>query len=103
MKPHSTDHEAIERLSAQFRTLMQLQQIEDSTCLLNPSQSCATSFECSSTRIVLCSTPLVALEVRCARLSPYLRDMLWDWKSMPTFAEQANKALKSARALRRGK
>src|SRR5215471_13546311 len=82
MKRVYLDHGETVRLFGRFLTLMERLRVENVICQRNPSQCCGTSLECSVTKILLCSTPPVVLEVRCERLSPSGRDILWDWRSM---------------------
>src|SRR5215467_6239834 len=76
--------EAIVRLSPQSPTRMLLRQIEASTCLQNPSQSCDTFSGCSLTKIVWCLTLPADREVRCERLSRLVQRIFLELNSMQT-------------------
>src|SRR5215467_965754 len=84
MKLVCLDRKATEKLFDLWPTLMLVRPFETSTCLRNPSQCCGTSSGCLWTRIQCYSTPLVAVEVHCERLSLLVQNMFLDSKIIPS-------------------
>ena len=87
MKPVCSEPEAIERLYPRCQMHVLLLLIEHSTCLQNPSQSCATSSACSLMRTRLSWTPHAEVVAPCERLSRLVRHIyseLNSTRSSPT-------------------
>jgi len=82
--------EVIVRLFELLRTLTEHQQSGSVTCLKNPNQCCGTSLGCSSTKILLCSTLHVEVEVHCEQLSLSMLSILSDLNSTLTSQKQPN-------------
>src|SRR5215831_2809398 len=74
MRPASSEVEGIVKLFGQLLTHMLLQQSVISICPKSRNLCSATSSGCSWTRIQLCSTPPVVVEVRCERLSQWAQN-----------------------------